>query len=120
MIQEFQRAGVLVVPRSRADAVLEGRILGYSNTSVARTAASSVSEYRLRVDLDLVLKDRRGRVLYRNGSAQLREEYFASSILELNEAAETEALASGARDLAEDEVRHILDRIREGLGNDRL
>lgn len=120
VILELNQAGVLVVNEDRADKVLEARILSYSNQSVARTAASTVSEYRLSAQISLVLKDRTGKVLYGNPSAQLREEYFASSILEQNEEAEAEALRSGAVDFAEDEVRHMLDEITSGLGNDRL
>jgi outer membrane lipopolysaccharide assembly protein LptE/RlpB len=120
MIQELAQAGVLVVNEAQADKVLTGRIVSYSNQSVARSAASTVSEYRLAVGISLDLKNREGEILYQNPSAQLREEYFASSTLEENEQAEAEALQSGAVDFAEDEVRHILDGISIGLGNDRL
>ncbi len=120
VIRELNEAGVLVVDQDRADKILDGRIESYSNSSVARTAASTVSEYRLTVGISLVLKDRTGKVLYQNPSAQLREEYFASSILEQNEQAEAEALKSGAVDFAEDQVRHMLDEINAGLGNDHL
>lgn len=120
IIHEFNRAGVMVVKEGLADKVLSGRVLSYSNASVARTAASSVSEYRLSVSLHLTLKDESGRMLYDNPSVQLREEYFASSILEQNEQAEAEALRIGSIDMAEDEVRHMLDEIFLGLGNDNL
>ncbi|MEK6775701.1 MAG: LptE family protein [bacterium] len=120
LIRELSQAGVMVVDEARADKVLTGRITGYSNGSVARSAASTVSEYRLSATISLVLKDRAGKVLYQNPSAQLREEYFASSILEQNEQAEAEALQSGALDFAEDQVRHMLDEVNTGLGNDRL
>ncbi len=120
VIREFQQAGVSVVGPRLADKVLEGRILSYGNRSVARSAASTVSEYRLSAIVALTLKDRKGRILFENPSAQLREEYFASSILEQNEQAEAEALASGAIDFAEDQVRHMIDGTTAGLGNDRL
>jgi len=120
VIRELNRAGVLVVERPRADKILEGRIIGYSNGSVARTAASTVSEYRLSVRIQLTLKDREGKVLFQNSSEQLRETYFASSILEQNEQAEADALKSGAVDFAEDLVRHLLDRVNEGLNNGNL
>jgi hypothetical protein len=95
-------------------------IRSYSNRSMARTAGSTVSEYRLSVLIDLELKDRKGKIFYQNASAQLREEYYASPILEQNEIAEAEALKSGAIDFAQDQVRYILDGINSGLGNDRL
>ncbi len=120
VIREFNRAGVMVVGEQHADKVLEGRIVGYSNGSVSRTAASTVSEYRLSVAVELVLKDRKGNTLFQYPSAQLREEYFASSILEQNEQAEAEALKSGAVDFAEDVVRHLLDQVNEGLSNEHL
>lgn len=120
LIREFNQAGVLVVGLDRADKILEGRILGYTNRSLARTAASTVSEYRLLVAIDLVVKDRAGKILFRNPSAQLREEYFASPVVEQNEMAEAEALRLGAIDFAQDQVRHILDGINSGLGNERL
>jgi len=120
VIRELNRAGVRVVDPPRADKILEGRIVGYSNGSVSRTAASSVSEYRLSVAVQLTLKDREGKILFQNPSAQLREEYFASSILEQNEQAEAEALKSGAVDFAEDVVRHRLDQVNEGLSNEHL
>ncbi|OIP63358.1 MAG: hypothetical protein CO150_02480 [Nitrospirae bacterium CG_4_9_14_3_um_filter_53_35] len=120
LIREFNRAGVMIVNEDRAGKILTGRISGYSNTSVARSAAGTVSEYRLSVDINLVLKDRAGKILYQNPAAQLREEYFASGILEQNEQAEAEALQSGVLDFAEDEVRHMLDAVNTGLGNDRL
>ncbi len=120
LIRELNQAGVMVVDEDRADKILTGRISSYSNSSVARSAASTVSEYRLSVSINLVLKDRAGKVLYQNPSAQLREEYFASSILEQNEQAEAEALQSGVLDFAEDEVRHMLDEVNTGLGNDSL
>ncbi|NOY52169.1 MAG: LptE family protein [Deltaproteobacteria bacterium] len=120
VIREFNRAGVLVVEKPRADKILEGRIVGYSNGSVSRTAASTVSEYRLSVIVQLTLKNREGKILFRHPSAQLREEYFASSILEQNEQAEAKALKSGAVDFAEDVVRHLLDQVNEGLSNENL
>ena len=120
VIQELNQTGILVVDESQAEKVLVGRILGYSNSSVARTAASTVSEYRLSVNISLSLENKKGEILYQNKSAQLREEYFASSILEQNEQAEAEALQSGAVDFAEDQVRYMLDDINTGLGNDRL
>lgn len=120
LIREFNQAGVLVVEMDRAEKILEGRINAYTNRSLARTAASTVSEYRLSVLIDLVVKDRAGNILFRNPSAQLREEYFASPILEQNESAEAEALRSGAIDFAQDQVRRILDGINSGLGNERL
>ncbi len=120
VIREFNRAGVLVVEEPRADKILEGRIVGYSNGSVSRTAASTVSEYRLSVAVQLILKDREGNILFQVPSAQLREEYFASSVLEQNEQAEAEALKSGAVDFAEDVVRHLLDQVNEGLSNEQL
>ncbi len=120
VIRELNQAGVLVVDTARADRILYGRILSYSNSSVSRTAAGGVSEYRLSAGISLILKDRSGKVLYQNPSAQLREEYFASGDLELNEQSESEALRAGAIDFAEDQVRHILDDITAGLGNDRL
>jgi outer membrane lipopolysaccharide assembly protein LptE/RlpB len=120
IILKLNQAGVLVVDVDQADKILEGRILSYKNTSVARTVASTVSEYRLSAKISLVLKDRTGQSLYHNPSAQLREEYFASVILEQNEKAEAEAQQRGAIDFAEDQVRHMLDHITSGLGNDRL
>jgi outer membrane lipopolysaccharide assembly protein LptE/RlpB len=120
LIREFNQAGVLVVGIDRADRILEGLIRSYSNRSMARTAGSTVSEYRLSVLIDLELKDRKGKIFYQNASAQLREEYYASPILEQNEIAEAEALKSGAIDFAQDQVRYILDGINSGLGNDRL
>ncbi len=120
IIHELNQSGVMVVGVEKAEKILEGRIGSYSNSSVARTAASTVSEYRLSVGVSLILKDRAGKILYQNPSAQLREEYFASTIIEQNEQAEAEALRSGAVDFAEDEVRHMLDGINTGLGNDNL
>ncbi len=120
IILKMNQAGVMVVDVDQADKILEGRILNYKNRSVARTVASTVSEYRLSATISLVLKDRTGQSLYRNLSAQLREEYFASVILEQNEKAEAEAQQRGAIDFAEDQVRHMLDHITSGLGNDRL
>ncbi len=120
VINELNQSGVMVVGVQDAEKVLEGRINSYSNSSVARTAASTVSEYRLSVGVSLILKDRAGKVLYQNSSAQLREEYIASTIIEQNEQSEAEALQRGAIDFAEDEVRHMLDGINTGLGNDNL
>jgi len=120
LIEQLNQAGAMVVDKEEADKILEGHIISYSNSSVARTSASTVSEYRLSAIIHLVLKDRKGKILYENPSAQLREEYYASSILELNEQAESQALESGAVDFAEDEVRHMLDGINAGLGNDNL
>jgi outer membrane lipopolysaccharide assembly protein LptE/RlpB len=120
VIRELNQSGVIVVGVDEAEKILEGRISSYSNNSVARTIASTVSEFRLSVGISLVLRDREGKVLYQNDSVQLREEYYASTILEQNEQAEAEALRSGAVDFAEDEVRHILDGINTGFGNDNL
>ncbi len=120
VIRELQQAGVSVVSPKLADKILEGRIRSYGNRSVARTAASTVREYRLSAVVSLILKDRKGRILFQNPAAQLREEYFASSILEQNEQAEAEALVSGAVDFAEDQVRHMIDGTTAGLGNDSL
>jgi hypothetical protein len=109
-----------VTDEARADKVLHGRIKSYSNRSVARTEASTVSEYRLSAIVNLDLTDRDGKQHFWNTSAQLRETYYASSILEQNEQDEAEALKSGAVDFAEDVVRHMLDGVNAGLTNDRL
>jgi hypothetical protein len=66
-IYEVNRNGYAeVVDRDRAEAVLTGVIRDLRTGSIARSSISTTLERRVSVRVDLVLKDRKGRILWQS------------------------------------------------------
>ena len=101
LIFEVNRHGVSeVVGRSAADAVLEGVIRDLRTGSASRRNITTTLERRVSVSMDLSLKDRRGKVLWKSSLSD-SEEYTVLADKTSTEGNLRRALAVIARRLAE-------------------
>jgi len=96
-----------VVEEERADAILKGAIIAYSQEAVRYDNLESVEEYRLFLTVKFELVDKRtGEVIISESSFAGRSEYFTSqNAADMRKNAATDSVA----DLA----RNIVDRIIE-------
>ncbi len=101
LIFEVNRSGKSeVVDREMAAAVLEGVIRDLRTGSVARRDISTTLQRRVRVTVDLLLKDRQGKVLWQSSLSD-SEEYTVLSDKTSTEGNLRQALAVISRRLAE-------------------
>ncbi len=101
LIFEVNRPGVSeVVDRPGAEAVLEGVIRDLRTGSVSRRNITTTLERRVSVSVDLLLKDRRGKVLWKSSLSD-SEEYTVLSDKTSTEGNLRRALAVVSRRLAE-------------------
>lgn len=70
---------VKVVDRAQADSILEGVVTGFQIFPVSFNAAGQVVEYQTLVTLDLILKNREGKVIWEERGFTENRWYRASS-----------------------------------------
>ncbi len=101
-LKEFiQDRRVNVVGRAQADSLLEGVITDFWIRSVSYDRSGLVLEYQTAVVLDLVLKDRTGKVLWEQKSFSETQWFRASSSVLTSEANKTAAIRKIAGLVAE-------------------
>ena len=108
VIQRFQVDGNLkVAPADQADAVLSMDLKAYEQEGVRFNPLENVSEYRLFIVLDLILKHRQtGEVIWREPNFSGNKEYFVTQIRSQGQRAATE---KAIEDIAE----KVVDRVTE-------
>jgi hypothetical protein len=92
---------VNVVNRAQADSLLEGTITSFKIFSVSYDRSGRVLEYQTNVVLDVVLKDRTGKVLWEEKSFSETQWFRASSDVLTNEANKAAAIQRIGRLVAE-------------------
>jgi TolB-like protein len=96
-----------VVSPDKADATLEGIITQYEQESIRYEDRADVKEYRLFIEVGLILKDNRsGEVIWEEKGFTGRTEYFRTGTYAMTE-------SSAARSAREDLAKKIVDRIIE-------
>jgi hypothetical protein len=92
---------VNVVNRAQADSLLEGTITSFKIFSVSYDRSGRVLEYQTNVVLDVVLKDRTGKVLWEEKGFSETQWFRASSDVLTNEANKAAAIQRIGRLVAE-------------------
>ncbi len=101
-----------VVGEDEADAIMEGKVISFSISSVAYDPTGVVSQYRARVALDVLLKrNRTGEILWSERGITESNVYRVSSDVLLTEAEKERAIEKIAGELA----RRIRRRLFEGF-----
>jgi hypothetical protein len=92
---------VKLVPFEIADTLLEGTIAAYTNDGIGFDQLDIARRFRLRIVLDLALKDRQSGTVLRKGELFGEAFYTAGASAVASQAAEEEAATRAAMDLAE-------------------
>jgi outer membrane lipopolysaccharide assembly protein LptE/RlpB len=102
-LKEFIRdRRVNVVNRAEADSILEGVVQSFNMVSISYDPSGLVVEYQINVVLDLVLKDRTGKVLWEEkGVSETTWFRASSSSILINEANKQAAIQEAGRLVAE-------------------
>ena len=98
-----------LVSEDRAELILGGAVTSVVTAPISYSAADRVREYRLTLQAEVVLTERRsGKVLWK-GTETGQAEYPVSQDLALQLNAEEAALKEASRRLSERIVRHLLE-----------
>lgn len=111
VVQRFARHGRLdiVEQRARAEAVLGGRILGYSNAALSYDSDDEIAEYRAKMVVEAVLRRTdNGEVLWK-GTVAWEEDYFASNDKVVQDDRERAAIEVVSRRLADEIFSRAID-----------
>ncbi len=102
LLTEFiQDRRVKVVDRTQADSILEGAVLSFYTYAVSFNSSGFVQEYQIIVVLDLILKDRTGKVLWEERGLTETRWYRASSQILTDEANKQVAIQETGRFVAQ-------------------
>lgn len=110
--QAFVTSGRVRIAESaeRADAVLEGAIIGYALTSLAFDRSANVTQYRLQIALALALRDRvRNTVLWRHDRIEERADFAVAGQVTQTLAREEAAVRQAAVDIGRAIVSFALE-----------
>jgi len=112
VVDAFTTNGRLrVVDPSRADALLEGEVVGYDLQSIAFDPGANVRQYRVVVTMNLRLRDlRESRVLFERAGYQERADFRVPAGVAETIAREETALRAAAADIARAIVGLTIDR----------
>jgi outer membrane lipopolysaccharide assembly protein LptE/RlpB len=91
---------VKVVDRKEADSILEGIIIYYDFSAVSFDKSGLAQEYQTNVIIDLTLKERDGKILWRENNFSERAWYRTSSNVLTNEAHKNAGLQETGRLMA--------------------
>lgn len=112
VVEAFSTNGRLRVARlEEADAILEGEVIGYAVDSIAFDRNANVQLYRLRVVLNLTMRDlRRNTVLFRQPNFSEKSDFRVRGAVSQTIAREETALRQAALDIARTVVSLAIDR----------
>lgn len=112
VVEAFSTNGRLRLARVEdADAVLEGEIIGYAVDSIAFDRNANVRLYRLRVTLNLTMRDlRQNTVLFRQANFSEKSDFRVQGAVSQTIAREETALRQAAVDIARAVVSLAVDR----------
>lgn len=100
-----------VVGRERADALVEGEVIGYELVSIAFDPAANVRLYRLVVTMNVRVHDvRRKALLYRHDNLQEKADFRVSGDVGETVSREETALLAATRDIARAIVALAIER----------
>lgn len=113
LIEAIVSSGRLrLVEASEADAVLSGAVVGYALESIAFDRRANVTEYRLRIALDLALRDvKRSEDLWKEDRIEERADFKVPGQVSVTLLREEDALRRASVDIA----RTVVNRAIEGF-----
>lgn len=101
-----------VVSEKEAEIILSGEINSYSLEGLSFDTRSNVKEYRLKILLNLVLKDtQKGSIMWKENNIEEKSDYKVSGTVTQTMISEDEALKHASEDIA----RSIVNRVLEGF-----
>lgn len=112
VVEAFSTNGRLRLAKIEdADSILEGEITGYAVDSIAFDRNANVQLYRLRVTLNLTMRDlRRNTVLFREANFSEKSDFRVRGAVSQTIAREETALRQAALDIARTVVSLAIDR----------
>jgi hypothetical protein len=112
LLEAFATNGRLrVVDPARADAILQGSVVGYELVSIAYDPAANVSRYRLVITLDVVFKDvRRAEVIFAQQGLQERADFSVAGSVARTISREDVAVLRASVDIARSVVSRAVER----------
>jgi outer membrane lipopolysaccharide assembly protein LptE/RlpB len=112
VVEAFSTNGRLRVARlEEADSILEGEVTGYAVDSIAFDRNANVELYRLRVVMNLTMRDlRRNAVLFRQPNFTDKADFRVRGAVSQTIAREETALRQAALDIARSVVSLAIDR----------
>lgn len=112
VVEAFSTNGRLRLARVEdADAILEGEIIGYAVDSIAFDRNANVRLYRLRVTMNLTMRDlRQNTVLFRQANFSEKSDFRVQGAVSQTIAREETALRQAAVDIARAVVSLAVDR----------
>jgi hypothetical protein len=113
LIQAIVNSGAAKIASSEtaADARLEGKIVGYSLTSLSFDRAANVTSYRLTVALALTLRDlRKDEVVWKQDRIEDRADFLLSGQQSVNIVLQNDALQRAAVDVSRAIVSFAFER----------
>ncbi len=113
LVEAFVSSGRLrLVKAEEADAVLSGSVVGYALESIAFDRNANVTQYRLRIALNLKLRDaKREEDLWKEDGIQERADFNVPGQVSVTLVREQEALRRASVDIA----RAVVNRAIEGF-----
>ena len=112
LIQAVVNSGLAKIATAQnADAVLEGRIVGYNLTSLAFNSSANVTAYRLTVALSLTLRDlKKNEVIWKQDRIEDRADFQVTGQVTQNLVRESDALQRAAVDVSRAIVSFAFER----------
>ena len=112
VVEAFATNGRLRLARVEdADSILEGEIIGYAVDSIAFDRNANVRLYRLRMTLNLTMRDlRQNKVLFRQANFTEKSDFRVQGSVSQTIAREDTALRQAAVDIARAVVSLAIDR----------
>ena len=112
LIQAVVNSGLAkIATGATADAVLEGKIVGYTLTSLAFNSTSNVTQYRLVVALSLTLRDvKKNEIVWKQDRIEDRADFQVTGTVTLNLVRENAALQRAAIDVSRSIVSFAFER----------
>jgi Lipopolysaccharide-assembly len=112
VVNAFVTSGRLkVVPVKEADAILEGNITGYNLDSIAFNSQSNVTEYRLRVRVNVLFRDiRENTTLYKQDGLEQWADFRVQGQVSQTLAVEDQAARVAAIEIGRRIVASSVDR----------
>ena len=109
VVRELARRGSMTVVASEEDALLSGKVSGYSLGAISYTAADTVARYRVTVSAEMQLDRRQDGVVLWKGTLSRHEDFTASPDASVEKDRETAAARLACQRLAEDLFLHLIE-----------
>ncbi|MEO0278714.1 MAG: LptE family protein [candidate division WOR-3 bacterium] len=100
LIESFMKSGIILSSPEDADYIVNGEISGYSLSTMAMSKTGEIGVYRLRVTVNVAIRDREGKVIFNRSFADY-EDYPVETTIEFTKSREREAQAKISERIAQ-------------------